>query len=83
MEPWLVITISISSFSLLVWSFRELTRWYLRLNTLEDKIDYLHKMLQRIEDNLAGNHTPTEEGDKPRQALFLIKERSDENSPTL
>lgn len=85
MEPWLVITLLISSTCLLLWSVRELTRWYLRLNVLEDKIDYIHKMLVRIEQNQVDDFNPVATDATPSSKsspLFLLKDQSSEEDNT-
>lgn len=78
MEPWLVITLLISSVTLLLWSVRELTRWYLRLNILEDKIDHLHKMLIRIEQQRSEDLDSDPKLPTTSSPLFLIKDQSAE-----
>lgn len=76
MEPWLVITLLVSSVTLLLWSVRELTRWYLRLNILEDKIDYLHKMLVRIEQQRSEDFADETKLTSKSSPLFLLKDQS-------
>ncbi len=84
MNQWLTLTILIVSFGLMLWSLREFARWYLRINILEDKLDYLHKMLERIEEQLLIENEvdPTDEP-KSKHSLFLLKERTENDSPSL
>ena len=82
MEPWLVLTLLTSSIVLLLWSVRELTRWYLRLNVLEDKLDHLHKMLQRMEQPSTEQSKEAKQFSSPSSPLFLLKDQSDEEDNT-
>ena len=82
MEPWLVITLLITSVALLLWSVRELTRWYLRLNILEDKIDYIHKMLVRIEQQKREDLNEEPKLTQKSSPLFLLKDQSEEEDNT-
>lgn len=86
MNEWLVLGLFITSTTLLLWSVRELVRWYFRINILEDKLDYMHKMLERIEEQLE-SEIEIEMGpsDEPKQkhSLFLLKERTETNPPIL
>ena len=84
MNEWLVLGLLITSTGLLLWSVRELVRWYFRINILEDKLDYMHKMLERIEEQLEGEIEmgPTDEP-KQKHSLFLLKERTENDPPLL
>ena len=81
MEPSLITILTLVAGILFLLSMRELIRWYLRLNTLEDKVDHLHKILVRMEDNLIQEFPVVTEETPKKQTLFLIKERLEEESP--
>lgn len=86
MEQWLTLTLLFSAIGIFFWSMRELTRWFLRINVLEEKIDHLHHTLNRIEERILeeeleiNDHLKKQERieEQPkRQSLFLLKERDE------